>query len=245
MSPFVRIVFPLFITLMYNDCNAQSPTIIKALAKADSSLTIFYLPAHTLVGQMEWRDSIYMLPSFEMGEITLATGYSPKEKVRMNYNLYYMQMDYIDSRGDTLQIKPSRELKLITINHHLFLHDIDVGYIEIIQRLPVALGAKYMMQTKYIDYPPGGTYRQAGYAPFSDEDQRGAAIPLDRYYVQECDYFFIDKDNTAYKATFASASKLFREHKKAVKSYINENEIDFENREHLTKLLTFCNGLNR
>ncbi len=245
MSPLVRIFFPLFFILTYNDCIAQSPEIMKALTNSDSSRTVFYLPAHRLVGQVEWRDSIYMFPSFEEGQVTLATGYLAKGQVRMNYNLYHMQMDYINSQGDTLQIKPSEELKLIAINHHLFLHDIKFGYIEIIMQLPVALGAKYMMQTGYIDYPPGGLYRKEGSAPFFHEDQRGAANSLDRYYVKECDYFFIGKDNRAYKATFASASKLFREHKKAVRSYINEHEVDFENREHLTNLLTFCNGLNR
>ena len=48
----------------------------------------------------------------------------------MNYNLYFAQMDYIGADGDTLQVKPSQELKLLTINDHLFYYDQKSGYIE-------------------------------------------------------------------------------------------------------------------
>lgn len=245
MTTDLCLAIPLLASLMYYNCSAQSPAIIESLKKPDSSRTVFYLPAHTRIDQVQWRDSIYRFPSFENGQVTLATGYSPKEQIRMNYNLYYMQMDYIDKQGDTLQIKPSKELKLMSVNNHLFLHDIKVGYIEVIQQLPVALGVRYMMETQYIDYPPGGTYRKAGFTPFSDEDQRGAAITLDRYYVKECDYFFIGKDNKLYKAERSSVFKLFGEHKRAVKIYIDEHEVDFENSEHLTNLLIFANELNQ
>ena len=245
MKRILCIAIPLLPFLANFGCYAQSPAIIKSLEESDSSRTVFYLPAHKLFNQMQWRDSIYRFPSFEKGQLTLATGFSPVEQVRMNYNLYYMQMDYISSRGDTLQIKPSKEFKLITIDRHLFLHDPKIGYIEVIQQLPVALGARHMMETRYIDYTPGGTYRKVGFTPFADEDQRGAAISLDRYYVKTCDYFFIGKDNSASKASSTTVLKLFREHKKAVKNYISEHNLDFENRDHLTNLLIFCNGLNR
>lgn len=244
MKPVLCIILSVVTFIMNYDCDAQSPTIIERLTKSDSSRTVFHLPAQKRMDQMQWRDSIYRFPSFQNGTVTLATGFSPVGQVRMNYNLYYMQMDYISANGDTLQVKPSNELKLLTIGNHLFLHDMKVGYIEVIKQLPVALGARYIMEVQYIDYPPGGTYRKVGFSPFSDEDQRGAAISLDRYYLKECDYFLISQDNKAHKATSTSIFKLFREHKKAVRIYIDEHSVDFENREDLIRLLIFCNGLN-
>ena len=158
----------------------------------------------------------------------------------MNYNLYLMQMHYISSEGDTLQIKPSKELKLVSISGRFFYHDDKVGFIELIQQLPVALGVRNLMKAQYIDYPPGGTYRKVGYTPFSDEDLRGAATTLDRYYIKDSDYFFIGRNNDVHKATPASVFKIFREHKKAVKIYMDEHDVDFERKEHLMNLLIFC-----
>src|SRR5690348_8783168 len=119
---------PLLAFLIAFNCSAQSPDIVERLQKEDSANTIFYLPAHKMVKHVQWRDSIYRFPSFENGQITFATGFSPKDQVRMNYNLYYMQMDYISAQGDTLQMKPSKEFKLITLRDHLFLYDDKLGY---------------------------------------------------------------------------------------------------------------------
>lgn len=235
---------PLLTFLLYFNCNGQPPAVIANLKKADSAKTIFHLPANKLIDHLPWSDSIYRFPSFQNGQIMFATGYSPAEQVRMNYNLYYMQMDYISSGGDTLQMKPSDEFKVITINDHSFLYDRKVGYIEVIQQLPVALGVRSMMIVRYIDYLPGGISRSNG-TPFSDADQRGAAMPLDRYYVKGGDYFFIDKDGKVYKASSSAALKLFREHKRVIKKYIDEHHVDFENRKHLINLLVFCNELDQ
>jgi hypothetical protein len=154
-------------------------------------------------------------------------------------------MHYISSHGDTLQIKPSKELKLVSISGHLFYHDYNVGFIEVIQELPVALGVRNLMKAQYIDFLPGGTYRKAGFTPFSDEDIRGAAATIDRYYIKDADYFFIGRNNDVHKANPASVFKIFGEHKKAVKKYIDEHEVDFERKEHLMNLLIFCNELSK
>ncbi|HMG88994.1 MAG TPA: hypothetical protein VK589_03005 [Chryseolinea sp.] len=233
------------------DCRAQSRTIIESLNKFDSSRTVFYLPANTRLDEVLWRDSVYRFPSFEFGRVTFATSYSPQEQIRMNYNFYYMQMDFISEDGDTLQVTPSKELKLVSISGHLFYYDQKVGYIEVIQQFPVALGVRNMMKPQYFAYLPGGTVKKTSdyrydyrlVSLFSDEDPRGTTTTLDRYYLKEYDYFFIGKDNQVYKATPAAVFKLFREHKKAVKIYIDEHNVDFEKKEHLMNLLIFCNGL--
>jgi len=235
---------PLLASILSFNCGAQSPSIIESLEKEDSSRTIFYLPANKRMDQMAWRDSVYRFSSFENGQLMFDTGFSPKEQVKMNYNLYYMQMDFISASGDTLQMKPSKEFKLITLNKHLFIYDTKIGYIEVIQQLPVALGRRSMMIVKHIDYPPGGNPRNVGFTPFGDQDQRGAAIGLDRYYQNGGDYFFIDKNSSAYKASSSAILKLFSGHKKTVKTYIDKHDLDFENVDQLTDLLVFCNELN-
>ena len=151
-------------------------------------------------------------------------------------------MDYINSQGDTLQVTPPNELKLISIGAHVFYYDRKAGYIEVIQQLPVALGVRTIMKS-HVEYTPGEEMRKIGYTPFSVEDQRGTTIAYDRYYIKGNDYFFIDKDNKVYKALQESILKLFREHRKVVKKYIDEHKVDFERKDHLMDLLVYCNGL--
>ena len=99
---------------------------------------MFKLPARTSIGQVTWKDSIYRFPEFQYGTITFITGFSPEETFKFNYNLYFGQIDFIDKNGDTLQVKPSRDLKEINIGGHSFYHDDHQGYIEILFRVNIA-----------------------------------------------------------------------------------------------------------
>src|SRR5690348_14238452 len=53
---------------------------------------IYRLPGYTTIDKVAWHDSIYRFKEFENGRITLATGFSPDEQLRFNYNLYSGQM---------------------------------------------------------------------------------------------------------------------------------------------------------
>jgi hypothetical protein len=195
------------------------------LDSSNHSLRIYKLPAYTLVSNVSWRYSVYRFPTFEYGRITLATGFSPEEKIRLNYNLYLGQMQMITTTGDTSHVKQLKELKFISIGDHLFCHDYNIGYIEIIHKLPVALGVLNIMIT-------------------ADPDERTTTSKYDRYYMKKAYYYFFDKDNKPSKATRASIQKLFPDQQKNIKAYLGENKIDFENKQDLIKVLTFCDELS-
>ncbi|HMG92595.1 MAG TPA: hypothetical protein VK589_21205 [Chryseolinea sp.] len=189
-------------------------------------MRIYKLPAHTFVNDVSWRDSVYRFSKFEYGRITLATGFSPEEKIRLNYNLYMGQMQLITNNGDTSYVKRLKELKFISIGDHLFYHDYKIGYIEVIHKIPVALGVLNMMVT-------------------ADWDVRSTTSRYDRYYMKKGYYYFFDKDNKPSKATRASIQKLFPDQQKTIKAYVDEKKIDFENEYDLIKLLTFCDELSK
>jgi hypothetical protein len=173
-----------------------------------SSPDVFYLPAHTHLDEVAWRDSIYLFPSFQYGRITFATGFSPEGTVLMNYDLYFDQMAVITKDGDTSQINRTKELKLISVGDHLFLQDYKVGYVEIIQQLPVSLGVLNVMNTIQMVYASGN--RDGSIFGF---DVRGTPSVYDRYYRKGKLYYFVDRDNKVYKATRAAILKLFRKKK--------------------------------
>jgi hypothetical protein len=224
----------LIVSLCYKG-TAQSREQVK-LEALKSAPDVFFLPAHTHFSEVAWRDSIYLFPSFQYGRIAFATGYSPEGSVLMNYDLYLAQMDLITTEGDTTQIKRIKEVKLIRIGDHLFLNDYKIGYIEIIQQLPVSLGVLSVMNTIHMEYVSGNL---AGSSYSSDV--RGIPSVYDRYYRKEKRYYFVGKDNIVYKAARVSILKLFRESKNDINVYLRDNRIDFEDKNDLIKLLSFCN----
>jgi hypothetical protein len=195
----------------------------------------YRLPANTVLSNVPWRDSIYRFPSFQPGRITLATGYSPAEEIRLNYNLYFAQMDFINSDGDTLQVKQIKELKVVTVGDHVFLHDYKTGYIEIIKQLPVALGVLHFMVTTHAEYASG--------LKVGVDDLRGTTSAQDRFYRKDRIFYFITADNTPLKATSSSLLKAFPSHKKTLKAYLKDNAIDFNKEEDLVRLIEFSNKL--
>ena len=202
------------------------------------SQDLYKLPAHTNVQNVTWWDSIYRFPSFEPGRITLATRYSPDEEVRFNYNLYYMQMDYIASNGDTLQIKPSREIKLITIGAHQFYHHYRIGYLEILLQKSISLGVLNFLNTEDTRIESGNKVLS-----YDKVDARGGPSNYDRYYRKFAKYYFLDLQNEPYKASKHAILKLFNNHRKPIKAYIAQHNVAFNNKQNLIMLLNFCNQL--
>lgn len=157
----------------------------------------------------------------------------------LNYDLYRGQMDMINNEGDTMQVKPSKEVKLITIGDQIFFYDYKIGYLQVEQRLPVALAALKLMITTHMMYVSGkidsGT---------ENVDLRGTPSVNDRYYRKGEYYYFISIDNKVYKPSRSSAIKLFNKHKHEVSKYIKTNRTDFNKKADLVNLLLYCHSLN-
>ena len=225
-----KIVLLWSVIVLSYDCLAQDfePGRVK------SSPEVFILPAHTHLNNVSWRDSIYSFPNFQPGKITFQTGYSPNESMPLNYNLYLGQMAMINYDGDTVQIQHSKEIKLAAVGDHIFFHDPRIGFIEIIQQLPVALGVLRIMtiHAKHVRGSKDGTSYGS--------DVRGTPSAFDRFYQKEERYYIISKDNKVFKATRASILKIFNS-KDEINIYLTKNTPDFENKNDLLKLILFCN----
>lgn len=196
------------------------------------------LPAHTELKKVDWRDSIYRFPEFMRGRITFATGFSPEGTARLNYNLYFAQVDIINEKGDTLQVTPSKEVKLIDIGGHTFYYDDRWGYIEVLSNGPVALGVLTVLSTEKMVYV-SGSFDGAS----AGIDTRGTRSVYDRYYRKTDTYFFVDSNNKLYKAIKPSILKVYASHKKEINEYVNEHKTDFNKMQDLLQLLNFCNQL--
>jgi hypothetical protein len=197
------------------------------------------LPAHTYAHKVPWWDSVYRFPEFQQGKITFSTGFSPSKTLKLNYNLYTMHLDMITDRGDTLQVIPSKEIKLIDIGGHLFYYDSKKGYIEILHQSRISLGVVTGFRTEKMVYVSGNPSGSVNL------DVRGQPSVYDRYYSNSRSYFFIDEENKLYLATKFNIVKLFPDYKRSIHAYLEENHIDFTRAQDIIQLLNFCNQLNR
>ncbi|HTE30302.1 MAG TPA: hypothetical protein VK666_08005 [Chryseolinea sp.] len=198
------------------------------------ALHLYKIQAHTDPFKTTWADSVYKFPTFQEGKITFMTGFSPEQDLKLNYNLYFGQMDFINSKGDTLQIKPAPTIKLVNIGKHWFLYDPKKGYIELLVQSQVALGVLTVMRTERMDYVSGTI------PPGQSADIRSLPSVYDRYYSVRETYYLIDNKNRLFKAMQSTLVKLFPVKRAAIKAYISTHHTDFTKRADLIELLAFC-----
>jgi hypothetical protein len=196
------------------------------------------LPAHTALQQVPWYDSVYQYPDFLPGRMTFATGFSPEGTVLLNYNLYYGQIDLINQQGDTLQVKPSREIKIIEIGEDRYFYDERFGYLEIIQEGQLSLARQTLYATEKVEYVSGAV-QDGGWGV----DRRGTISNSDRYYMKRSTYYFIDPKNQVRKATRHDLKKILPSKRKAIRHYVDDQAVDFQKESDLRTLATYFSQL--
>ena len=191
------------------------------------------LPKGASLSTVAWRDSIYRFPSFEPGRIAFVTGFMPEEKIMFNYNLYFMRIELISDNGDTVQLAPSPNVKHIVISNRQFVFSDVAGVVEVIVKPSLGLVAVHVLRDEKREYWP---YRRV-------VDVRGEPAILDRYYKKVTTYRFMDDRMRVHPATKPIVLSFFRDHKKEINNYIDENKINFDNEADLVRLVNFCNNL--
>lgn len=202
-----------------------------AVAQSDR---IFKQPAHVLPQNLSWWDSIYLFPSFIESHLVFATGFSPKQTVLLNYNMYSAQMDMVNSNGDTLQVEPFKTMKSLLLGSNLFYYDSRWGYLEVISHGKMKLASRTFLMLEKV---------HEGRASVSQGDYRGKALDFDTYYRRVSTYFFIDETDQIRTASRASILKMLPAHKKSVSEYVRNESIDFTSKHDLIKLIGHCNLL--
>jgi len=192
-----------------------------------------------------WRDSLYRFSSYLEGHVMFISGPSPKYK--MNYNVLSGDMEFLNAKGDTMVLKKTPEVKLVTVGGHVFFLEPVHGYIEILVQQQLALGVKreFVIASKDVEVSNGYT---------TSADNTGAVVAYrgnSRSAISNADllvrinntYFFIDQKNEAHPATKASLMKLFPDDRDKLKTYLKEQHTDFKQKDDLARVLAFCNGL--
>ena len=225
-------VLPLILLVCCCSAHAQDSTItIKAGTSFNESVSI---------------TDVYEYPQFVYGKVFFIPGDSSGG--RLNYNRFLDQMQFIDLKGDTLNIAYPGTIKFIRISNDLFYYD--NGYVKLIKdNNTIKLTAKQTL--KVSGKNKIGAYNMASTASAIDSynsltiDHKNYNLtPKEEFTLtKKTEYYFGDKYNRFVLANKKNIVRMFPKQERVVTAYLKENNVDFYNREDIEKLLQFLTNL--
>ena len=209
----------------------------------DSNIVI---KAGTTFNESVSPTDLYEYPKFTTGKVFFKTGDSGMAK--LNYNRILDEMQFIDPKGDTLNLANAATIRFIRINADVFYYD--NGYVKLIKDTNgVKLAAK---QTLLL----AGKEKIGAYGipnPTSAIDSYGTLIDAKGVYklvpreditlTKKTQYYFGDKYNHFFWATRKNLLREYSKKSGTLNTYLKENEVNFSSREDLEKLLQLLAGL--
>jgi hypothetical protein len=192
----------------------------------------------------------YRYDTFRNGSVSFYGGRSAT--ARLNYNLLVGEMQFIDLTGDTLSLADEQTIQHIKIEENTFYYDPKYGYLEVVAQYPAV---KLTLQQSFstVSKEKKGAYEQStgassikNYNSYASGNTRLQKLDPDGdvLIAREVGYFLVDENNRAHRANKSNVLKLFAKQKKAISTYLDEADIDFDKEEDLRQLLQFCSELN-
>jgi hypothetical protein len=218
---------------------------------------VYTINAGEIVSAVIPLNEQYVYGEFQQGTVFFANASSLP--ALLNYNRLYWEMQFIDSKGDTLALVEENSLKKIAIGEELFYYVNKTGFVEVITaQFPVKLARKQNLEISRSSFKLVGPSRGV-FAGGPGNNMNGTAgtgsthtsglsyrelytqkAPGELQLAMQSSYYFVDQNERIYRAQRSTLLKLFGRHKKAIEDYIDTNLLDFTEEEDLKKLLAFC-----
>jgi len=225
-------VLYLFVFAYSCSINAQDSTIIiKAGTSFNESVSI---------------TDLYEYPQFVYGKVFFRPGDSSAG--RLNYNRLLDQMQFIDLKGDTLNIAYPGTIKFIRINNDLFYYD--NGYV------------KLMKDNNTIKFATKQTLKVAGKNKIGAYNMASPGSAIDSYsslnidhknynltpreditLAKKTEYYFGDKYNHFVLANKKNILRLYSKQEGTITAYLKGNNVDFNNPGDIEKLFQYLSNL--
>jgi hypothetical protein len=215
-------------------------------AKAQDS-TAIYVPAGKSFSDVAFVSKAYKFPNFKNGNVYFKDGSIIPAK--LNYSFLSGQVEFINPKGDTLAIEEKQEalVKYIVIDTTTFYYDIG-GYLE---ELAGNETGKVLKRELYCikNTEKIGAYGQASsissigtYSSFAFESgsmMQKLTVRENLTLTRATEYFIGDQYNRFLHASKKNLLRLFSKKKTQIDEYLQQNNVDFENGDHLQKLLAY------
>lgn len=225
-------VLPLIVLVCCCSAHAQDSTII--------------IKAGTSFNETVSMTDLYEYPQFVYGRVFFRSGDSSGG--RLNYNRFLDEMQFIDFKGDTLNLANAGTIKFIRISNDLFYYD--NGYVKLIkENNTIKLAAKQTLAVSAKNKI--GAYNMASSA--SAIDSYSSLVINNKNYnltpreditlTKKTEYFFGDKYNHFVLANKKNILRLYSKQEVTVAAYLKENNVDFNKREDIEKLFQYLANL--
>jgi hypothetical protein len=228
MKVFFFAIVQLFILSVYGQEN--KPIMVNTLSGANQN----------------FLNTIYQYPSYIKGKVFFHDGSAAIAK--LNYNYFTNEINFIDPKGDTLEIEDAPIVSKVVILTDTFF------YYDKIFLQRINYGTSYSLLLKHtlslLDTEQKGAFGTYSRSRPSQSITRVPTINdnnigIDEnvvYHIRDM-YYISDRFNKIYPTTKKGLYNLFGKHDKQVKDFVEANNLRLNHKEDLEKLLKFANTL--
>ncbi len=224
-----------------------SLTVIIIIAFLSSLKAQVYDKKTVHAGQSLSEVSYYLFPSFRDAKVQFKKGGELVSK--LNFNLLICQMQFIDPKGDTLNLTRLEDIDEIDFDSTSFFYD--KGYYQVLANIdgtqlavlrkvsyePIKIGALGLR-----NHSGTGTEEEGSFVHKSGDKELTLNEDVD--ITRESIFFLIVANNGMIKANKSGFLKAFSKNSQLVKTYIKANKPDFNKVNDLKKLFEFCTNVH-
>jgi hypothetical protein len=201
------------------------------------------------LGELAETSFQYVFPVFTEGNVVYKNGKTIPGV--LNYNILLGEMQFVDPDTQrVLSIVDLHEVTMVKVGKRFFVPFTGKEFLEILSAGTVQLAARYKgnrlshgRQTPYGNSTPSArssdmTAVDAGGYMSSLEAKENIRITVDTYY-----YIVGDKKQTLFTGSKSFLKAFPKEKSKAILQFIQQNNINFNNRNDLLVLMSYCDQM--
>jgi hypothetical protein len=212
---------------------------------AQNSKRIVVEPGYKITDVLSLKE-IYSYPEFTKGKILLRDG--TLYEAKLNYNLLLAQVQFINTKGDTLVIADEATIRKVSIGNDEFFYD--KQYVHLLNdygTIKLAVQRKFSMADNQVTGAFGQPVSGAGVQAVSSviaQRQLHNLTVSERVILSKDERFFLGDQNNHFE-TFnrRNVLKAFANHQTQIEAYLKENRVNFNNLSDLVKLANYLRGL--
>lgn len=196
--------------------------------------------------EQELTNKMFQYNQFTPGQAIYKNGTVTSAK--LNYSYLTNMILFIDAKGDTLELSQGENFREIVIGVDTFYYSKKEFLQQIthnpVYNLLVRRSLKYNGQEKKGAYGTySGTTSTSSYNNITPAEGGGfmkLTSDVNTVYVFSDDYYFIKNSDQVYPATKKGVSKLFSGKQQELNNFLLLQQINFDKKEDLYKILSFA-----
>ncbi|WP_224995823.1 hypothetical protein [Cesiribacter sp. SM1] len=187
------------------------------------------------------KDHLYRFPSFTNGKVFLPNGRFNTAK--LNLNMLYDQMQFIDDKKDTLTILSPEQLHHVEIDGKTFIYH-NEGFLEVIENyetVSLAVSRKLKIADRQQEGAYGSKSSTASISnigsAFTDKLRYNPSVYEDLLVNISEEFYLIDEEWKISPLNKKNVLRAFPERKNEISTFLKENRTNFKKESSVKELM--------